>query len=267
MRCCHNKYGKFIWGEDAICSPSVGNYGFNVDFVLTDTNCRTADGGDTITHTVTLSVKPAELNTLTLSTASVTYQEVDFLKDGTISASSVTATNGDKLKAGEYSLTVKLGDDVVTQVIDAGTYTVVATPKNSNYTGSSTNTFVVNPAVLDRLVLGQNTSVYNGEAVDLVQLAANSDLYAGTLKVTSGNLKLAAYDPVDNSSKTVQDAGSYVIKVKEFTDSSNFTIKTVPSATYTVTKAEVSSIVLDPSTSSSVYTGAPVPLHLSLIHI
>lgn len=43
-----NKYGTFIWGEDAICSPGVGNYGFNVDFVLTDTNCRTADGGDTI---------------------------------------------------------------------------------------------------------------------------------------------------------------------------------------------------------------------------
>ena len=102
-------------------------------------------------------MKPAELNTLTLSTASVTYQEVDFLRNNTISASSVTATNGNKLKAGEYSLTVNLSPDAtetLTSVIDAGTYTVVATPKNSNYTGSSTNTFVVNPAVLDRLVLG-----------------------------------------------------------------------------------------------------------------
>ena len=124
----------------------------------------------------------------------------------------ITVKDGDtQLTLGtDYTVTYKLGADVVTETKDVNTYTVVIASKaGGNYTFTSNKTFAITKAAITSVTLDETTLTYNGSA----QTVNVTSVKAGALDVPT-----VAYTISGNTQTTV---GNYTVRVTA-KDDSNF---------------------------------------------
>lgn len=124
----------------------------------------------------------------------------------------ITVKDGDTpLTLGtDYTVTYKLGTDVVTETKNVNTYTVVIANKDGgNYAFTSDKTFTITKAAITSVTLDQTTLTFNG----LVQTVNVTSVKAGALDVPA-----SAYTISGNTQTTVND---YTVRVTA-KDDSNF---------------------------------------------
>lgn len=198
----------------------------------------TGTGNYTGTKSTTYSVTARSLGSITLSASSSTY-------DGT--AKSITATvkySGTTLTSGtDYTLSYKLNGSTVSQIKDAGTYSVIATGKG-NYTGTVSATYTVNARTISSITVSPTTDTYTGSA----KSPTITVKYSSTT-LTKNTEYTLSYKLNGSTVSQLKDVGTYYITA---TGKGNYT-GTV-SATYTIGGQGLTSISL--SSTSSTYTGS-----------
>ncbi|QSV44630.1 MBG domain-containing protein [Geobacter benzoatilyticus] len=196
LKATANTAGTFTYTPAAGTVLNAGTQTLSVVFTPTDGTTYT-----TATKSVSITVNPATA-TVSLSGLSVTY-------DG--SAKAVTATTNPVGK----SVAITYGGSA-TAPSAAGSYAVVATVTDPNYSGSATGTLVIAKAT-PAITWATPTAVYVGTALSSTQLNATANVNgtfaytpaAGTVLNTAGTQTLAAvFTPADtanynNASATV----------------------------------------------------------------
>lgn len=166
------------------------------------------------------------LNVPTLTVEAADLGEVASLGAYTsvYNGNAVTLTvNG--VKAGEYKLSYQLGGETVSEIRNAGTYTVTVSPANGNYTGSAQFEYTVERATLGAS-LAVTSSVYDGKAVELA--IKDADIYGNVVfRITQDGKEVTS----------IVNAGTYNVTILPG-EGSNFTGSV--DTTYTVNKAKIS---------------------------
>lgn len=202
----------------------------------------------------TYTVNKANLAGLTLDSEESIYNQKDVTVTGKVYAYT-DGTSGDtfEIESGIYTLS---SDPA--QVKNAGEYEISATVNSNNYTGDiSPETYTIKPASLGELTLGVNESIYAGQSseVGLDDMQASVSATAGEEALTVEN---TAYNLVLEGADKVTNAGEYTISIELTDEGKNNYEGTIPTAKYTVKKAEVSDLKLDKFT--SIYNQVAVDL-------
>lgn len=166
------------------------------------------------------------LNTPALTVKAADLGEVASLGAYTsvYNGNAVTLTvNG--VKAGEFKLSYQLGGEDVSEIRNAGTYTVTVSPVSGNYTGSAQFEYTVEKATLGAS-LAVTSSVYDGNAVELA--INDAGIYGNVVfRITQDG----------NEVTSIVNAGTYNVTILPG-EGSNFTGSV--DTTYTVNKAKIS---------------------------
>ncbi|NPV42288.1 MAG: hypothetical protein HPY72_13235 [Anaerolineae bacterium] len=201
---------------DVADTPCTASYSY-----AGDTNHTGSSDSDTITIT------PAAA-TIALSGLTHTY-------DGTAKSATVTTTPGGLSHSVTY-------DGSSTPPANAGSYAVVASITNPNYSGEDANgTLVINRAEPD-IVISNTSQVYDGSAKTVTVMVTPALSYAVTY---------------DGSTSAPTDAGIYDVVVT--VDTSNY--YSVKNGTLTITKAEPAITITD---LEQVYDGNPKPVSVTV---
>lgn len=169
-------------------------------------------------------------NTLTVTQGDFTYGEEGKLNP-------VVTKNGETITNATFVYTK--GGQTVTEVKDAGKYTVTATCEDANYIYTGSAQFEIKPKALTAAMLTINSTnlVYNGQN--------QSPVY----EVKDGETALNANAHYDVTGETGKDAGAYTLRI---TGKDNYTGSaeqrwSIEKATLTVTGADIPAINYDPS--------------------
>lgn len=176
------------------------------------------------------------------ATLTYTVNKAEF--DGTLSSNSSTY-NGSAVdlaslvddKYGDVSFAITLGGETVTEVKNAGVYTVVITAgENSNYTGSREVTYTVNKATANTPTRNDLTitAVWNGFTI-----TDKNGVHPVLVTLTEGD-----WDGATNSITGLMPETDYTVYVK-FAADDNYNESGV--ASMTVTTGKKVAAVLDPS--------------------
>ena len=231
-------YGTFDWdmsqdNRNSWYPVAVDSENFVIRYQLTDDkNYTILDGENYVSYAInkiSVRVNPASLNSISIKgSSSVTYTGNDYYSNA-VNISNVQTSAGHLLTADMYSLSVTKDGVAVTEVKDAGTYTVTATPTDVNYTGTASTTFTVKPAQLGSINFNvPDSTTYN--ASDHYETAANVEVRTTdwnrvpmsqyTLSVTKNGAAVTKIVDVGTYTVTATGKGNY-----SGTVSTKFTVK------------------------------------------
>ncbi|UOQ66085.1 MBG domain-containing protein [Hymenobacter volaticus] len=173
--------------------------------------------------------------------ASVTLASLSQTYDATAKAAtaSTTATG-----ASSFVFTYLQGGTVVAAPTNAGSYNVLATLNNANYSGSATGVLVINKAdASNSITLSNLVQTYNGSAKSA----------SATTTVTGLSTFTFAYSQAATPVAAPTNAGSYTVEATLHND--NFT----GSATSTLVIGKATATIAFGNTTQT-YTGSPLPV-------
>ena len=137
---------------------------------------------------------------------------------------SITVLDGEmEIPASEYTVGYKLGNDIVTETKDAGTYTVVIADKaGGNYTVSGTATYSITPKALTATVTAK-AKTYDGTTKADVSATVETGVTGETLTISgvTGTFKDAN---AGNDKEVVIDSNNATIKAGDNTKVENYTV-------------------------------------------
>lgn len=194
-------------GGGNVAEMAVGNYADSV--TLEFAGAAAGNYNITVTNAASLEVTVADLG------------EVAYLvEESSVYDESVKTVNVGGVVESEVSISISKNGSPVTDIVDAGEYTVTVTPVSGNYTGSATLTYTVGKAAFDGTI-SVTSSVYDGNAVTLSVDAKYGDVIFG-------------YELNGNPVSEIKNAGVYTVTM---TAGENSNYQGSVQVTYTVEKA------------------------------